>query len=593
MAYSKTTWLDRAVEFVNRYTKSGETSTEVTLVQSPGTITQAGTPLNATNLNKLEQGVADALPKDGTEAMTGNDGLKIDNGGASTGRVWEYIGARTASASISQYVLLAKLTDVGVRIMGSVFMHRETSSSTKACDEIQLHLASTSTAVFSGNFNLYRGSDSTNPTISLVTLTYSGFNYVAIEMNPQGSSVIAQDYWYSGIRTGASLFQLVASTSVTNVAAATFAKSNIHLNFADYKMNQYTISGESTTVMSVERDGPDYTLFEISAPQRTGGHKEATLVLMRQADPTSGGVEFTDIYDMGYTSEKQVGIRIQKRGTGVYRDWVLDYYDGTTKTEVIRVKPNGLTNFSGDVTVSKASPLITVNATSGNPVFSLQEAGSLRGYIGYNTATDTLSINLVGADGVTVLSTITMNATGTFFTDALDAPGGTFSSKLNANAGLGFGGGDFTQKSLSSNVNWGAYLRGSSGALGDAAIVSADDNTVLLVKDGGVVKVRISGTEYNVFHASNSPSSLATNGYQKFASGVIIQWGRVSVLNGNPGNVTFPIAFPTACQSVQLTVEDSGTSPYTAWLNSRSASGFTCRHNVPVEREVDWIAIGY
>jgi hypothetical protein len=60
MAYTKTTWLDRAVQFASRYTKSGETSTEVTLTASPGTVTQAGTPANATNLNKLEQGVADA-----------------------------------------------------------------------------------------------------------------------------------------------------------------------------------------------------------------------------------------------------------------------------------------------------------------------------------------------------------------------------------------------------------------------------------------------------------------------------------------------------------------------------------------------------
>ncbi|WP_028609739.1 hypothetical protein [Paenibacillus harenae] len=60
MAYTKTNWFDRAVEFVNRYTKSGETADEVTLVQKPGTITQAGTPLNSANLNKIEQGIFDA-----------------------------------------------------------------------------------------------------------------------------------------------------------------------------------------------------------------------------------------------------------------------------------------------------------------------------------------------------------------------------------------------------------------------------------------------------------------------------------------------------------------------------------------------------
>lgn len=60
MAYSKTTWFDKIVQFPFRYTKSSETSTQVTLQHDYGTITNAGTPVNATNLNKLEQGVYDA-----------------------------------------------------------------------------------------------------------------------------------------------------------------------------------------------------------------------------------------------------------------------------------------------------------------------------------------------------------------------------------------------------------------------------------------------------------------------------------------------------------------------------------------------------
>ncbi|WEK53314.1 MAG: hypothetical protein P0Y55_12025 [Candidatus Cohnella colombiensis] len=60
MAYSKTTWFDRIVQFANRYTKSGETSSEVTLVQFTGTVTQAGTVASAALMNKIEQGIADA-----------------------------------------------------------------------------------------------------------------------------------------------------------------------------------------------------------------------------------------------------------------------------------------------------------------------------------------------------------------------------------------------------------------------------------------------------------------------------------------------------------------------------------------------------
>lgn len=78
MAYSPTVWTDRAVSTPNTYTKSGETSSEVTLVAKPGTVTQAGTAINASNMNKIETGLVSAaatadaaLPKAGG-AVSGN-----------------------------------------------------------------------------------------------------------------------------------------------------------------------------------------------------------------------------------------------------------------------------------------------------------------------------------------------------------------------------------------------------------------------------------------------------------------------------------------------------------------------------------------
>jgi hypothetical protein len=71
MPYSPTTWQDRVVQYPARYSKTGETASEVTLTASPGTVTQAGTPLNATNMNKIESGISAALPRDGSAAMTG------------------------------------------------------------------------------------------------------------------------------------------------------------------------------------------------------------------------------------------------------------------------------------------------------------------------------------------------------------------------------------------------------------------------------------------------------------------------------------------------------------------------------------------
>lgn len=70
MAYTVTTWLDRVVSTPNKYTKSLESAGSVTLVADAGTVTQAGTPVNATNLNKIEQGISNvAITADATKAI--------------------------------------------------------------------------------------------------------------------------------------------------------------------------------------------------------------------------------------------------------------------------------------------------------------------------------------------------------------------------------------------------------------------------------------------------------------------------------------------------------------------------------------------
>ncbi|AIQ69226.1 hypothetical protein [Paenibacillus graminis] len=57
MAYNRTTWEDREVETPRTYTLENNPDGTVTLVSAEGTILAAGTPLNAANLNNLENGV--------------------------------------------------------------------------------------------------------------------------------------------------------------------------------------------------------------------------------------------------------------------------------------------------------------------------------------------------------------------------------------------------------------------------------------------------------------------------------------------------------------------------------------------------------
>ena len=78
--------------------------------------------------------------------------------------------------------------------------------------------------------------------------------------------------------------------------------------------------------------------------------------------------------------------------------------------------------------------------------------------------------------------------------------------------------------------------------------------------------------------------SKAAQGYVKYPSGLIIQWGT----RASNGAVTFPITFPTACRAVvQQMLADAYscvTSVTTTGFSSNGSGTSSTRH---------WIAAGY
>lgn len=81
----------------------------------------------------------------------------------------------------------------------------------------------------------------------------------------------------------------------------------------------------------------DATVFRISAHPTQG--KEATLALVRGDYPN---IEFLDLYNNGYCDSTNYGIRIQKRGTGSYRDFIIQHSDGVAAVQdIINVKSDG------------------------------------------------------------------------------------------------------------------------------------------------------------------------------------------------------------------------------------------------------------
>lgn len=97
----------------------------------------------------------------------------------------------------------------------------------------------------------------------------------------------------------------------------------------------------------------------------------------------------------------------------------------------------------------------------------------------------------------------------------------------------------------------------------------------------------VTDTEFvfaNDFSGSNQ--SLTTNGYQKFPSGLIIQWGRVPSTNVT---VTFPIAFPTACLNVTL----GGQGGAYENIYVTNVTRTTCEINATYSPPSYYMAIGY
>jgi len=95
--------------------------------------------------------------------------------------------------------------------------------------------------------------------------------------------------------------------------------------------------------------------------------------------------------------------------------------------------------------------------------------------------------------------------------------------------------------------------------------------------------------------SSAGSQSISSNGYQKLPSGLIIQWGSISVPSRVITAFSFPITFPNACLTVNL--QASGTGSYNSDLNGTSVTSVsTSQFNVWLNSSswpMYYIAIGY
>jgi hypothetical protein len=84
MAYTKTNWVDRSVQYPQRFTRTSD-GTYDTLVPAPGTVTNSGTPITAATLNNIENGIANLDTNKANKAQEAWHDLTLVEGWANSG----------------------------------------------------------------------------------------------------------------------------------------------------------------------------------------------------------------------------------------------------------------------------------------------------------------------------------------------------------------------------------------------------------------------------------------------------------------------------------------------------------------------------
>lgn len=93
---------------------------------------------------------------------------------------------------------------------------------------------------------------------------------------------------------------------------------------------------------------------------------------------------------------------------------------------------------------------------------------------------------------------------------------------------------------------------------------------------------------------SNWAASKDASGYVKFPNGFIIQWGEAYVGANALGYKSFPIAFPTACISVQVTHKTTATNwDKVCVAGNYTRTSCTIANCETVNSMINWMALGY
>lgn len=120
--------------------------------------------------------------------------------------------------------------------------------------------------------------------------------------------------------------------------------------------------------------------------------------------------------------------------------------------------------------------------------------------------------------------------------------------------------------------------------------IAADAVETAAIKNDNVTFAKLLTTDWL--------KSNASTGYQKFGSGIILQWGSASAIaSGAVGSQLFATSFPNACRQVIACITGNSATATTTTggfgVGNFSTGGFDIYNRMSVAQAFDWIAVGY
>ncbi|ENZ76947.1 hypothetical protein OR214_03150 [Ralstonia pickettii OR214] len=116
---------------------------------------------------------------------------------------------------------------------------------------------------------------------------------------------------------------------------------------------------------------------------------------------------------------------------------------------------------------------------------------------------------------------------------------------------------------------------------------------VLLECTGGALQVAPATQSQHAVQLGQFGASIGAGGYQKFPSGLIIQWGTITAAASSSTSGTFPISFPNAAVDLLVTPQLVSGAYSMIGQATRSITGFSLWNPNSASIAVNYIAIGY